>query len=191
MQKAQRRLLNEPYFVILIDLLIWLVGSVLFGALGISVVGQSTMRGIVLESLVTGLITVTLVFFLLEHIIQHRMAPVLFPEGRLHATKGALRIRIGTRLIALMFACSIVPLSAVHFTINGSKRMLTIGNRPPLFVLERLQEIVLVETLVFTFFAIALTFLIAVNFSRSAEGNQRGLKRCKKWGIPPKGSSDH
>jgi adenylate cyclase len=166
-QKAQRRLLNEPYFVILIDLLIWLMGSLLFGAMGISVVGQSTMRGIVFESLVTGLITVTLVFFLLEHIIQHRMAPVLFPEGRLHATKGALRIRIGTRLAALMFACSIVPLSAVHFTIHGSQRMLTIGNKPPLLVLERLQAIVLAETLVFILFAIGLTFLVAVNFTRS------------------------
>jgi adenylate cyclase len=179
LEKAQRRLLNEPYFVIAMDLLIWFMGTVLFAAMGISVVGQSTMRGIVFESLVTGLITVTLAFFWLEHIIQHRMAPVLFPEGKLHSTKGALRIRIGTRLAALMFACSIVPLSAVHFTIYGSQRMVTIRNEPPLVVLERLQEIVLAETLVFSLFAIGLTFLVAVNFTRSLKEISLVLREVK------------
>jgi adenylate cyclase len=127
-QKAQRRLLNEPYFVVGMDLLIWFIGTAVLGAMGIRAGERSAMRGIVFESLVTGLITGTLAFFWLEHIIQHRMAQIFFPEGKLHSTKGALRIRIGTRLAVLMLACSIVPLSAVHLTIHGSQRMLTMGN---------------------------------------------------------------
>jgi adenylate cyclase len=167
LQKARRRLLNEPYFVIAVDLLIWFMGTLLLGALGIEIAELSTIRPVVVESLVTGLITATLALFWCDHIIQRRIAPILFPEGKLHATKGTLRIRIGTRLAALMFACSFVPLSAIHFTIHVPERMSKMGNTPPQAVLEKLQDIVFAETIVFAVFAVGLTYLVAVNFTRS------------------------
>jgi adenylate cyclase len=167
LQKARRRLLNEPYFVIAVDLLIWFMGTLLLGALGIQVAELCTIGPLVVESLLTGLITATLAFFWVEHILQRRMAPILFPEGKLQATQGTLRIRIVNRLAALMFACSIVPLTAIHFTIHGPERIREMCDSPPQALLENMQEVVFAETIVFALFAVGLTFLVALNFTRS------------------------
>ena len=99
-ERAKRRLLNEPYFLILIDLSVWFIGAVVFGLLT-RLGGEAPfiVRAIVVQALVTGLITVTLAFFWIEHILQRRMTPIFFPQGRLHEVKGVWRIRIGTELI--------------------------------------------------------------------------------------------
>jgi adenylate cyclase len=74
---AKRRLLNEPYFLILVDLSVWFIGAVIFGLLT-RLGGESPfiVRAIVVQALVTGLITVTLAFFWIEHILQQRMTPI-------------------------------------------------------------------------------------------------------------------
>ena len=35
----------------------------------------------------------------------------MFPQGRVHQTRGVLRIRMATRLTAMLFACNILPLT--------------------------------------------------------------------------------
>jgi adenylate cyclase len=164
---AKRRLLNEPYFLILVDLSVWFIGAVMFGLLT-RLGGESPfiVRAIVVQALVTGLITVTLAFFWIEHILQRRMTPIFFPQGRLHEVKGVWRIRIGTRLTGLIFAGSVVPLTAIYLTIIASMRALTAGRAAPLEILERLQEIVLSETLIFMGFAVFMTMLVGTNFTR-------------------------
>ncbi|MCG6881379.1 MAG: hypothetical protein LJE96_19825 [Deltaproteobacteria bacterium] len=57
----------------------------------------------------TGLITVAITFFVLEHILQRRIAPFFFPKGGLYATPRTLRVNIGIRIAALVFACNTVP----------------------------------------------------------------------------------
>jgi adenylate cyclase len=165
---AKRRLLNEPYFLILVDLSVWFIGAVIFGLLT-RLGGESPfiVRAIVVQALVTGLITVTLAFFWIEHILQQRMTPIFFPQGRLHEVKGVWRIRIGTRLTALILAGSVVPLTAIYLTIIASMRALTAGRAAPLEILERLQEIVLTEALIFMGFAVFMTMLVGTNFTRS------------------------
>jgi len=167
MLKARQRLLNEPYFIIFIDLFIWVSGAIVYG-LGIKSSGQhpAIVRALVMQSLITGLITVTLTFFWLEHILQQRLAPVFFPHGGLYKTPGIVRIRIGTRLIALVTAGSIIPLLAIHFTIHGSIRALNKGVGEPLQILEKLQEIVVVETIIFMFFAIILALLVKIYLTK-------------------------
>ncbi len=167
MLKARQRLLNEPYFIIIIDLFIWISGAIIYG-LGIKSSGQHPVivRTLVLQSLITGLITVTLTFFWLEHILQKRLAPAFFPHGGLYKTPGIVRIRIGTRLIALITAGSIIPLFAIHFTIHGSIRALNKGLGGPLQILEKLQEIVVVETIIFMFFTIILALLVKINLTK-------------------------
>jgi adenylate cyclase len=180
LQKARRRLLNEPYFVIAVDLLTWFMGTLFLGALGIQVAELSTIRPLVVGSLVTGLITATLALFWFDHIIQRRMAPILFPEGKLHATQGTLRIRIGTRLAALMFACSFVPLGSIHLTVHDPERAFKVDHRPPQAVLEKVQEVLLAETIVFALLAVGLTYLVAVDFTRSLKKITVVLNDVKK-----------
>lgn len=167
MLKARQRLLNEPYYIIIIDLVIWIAAAIVYG-FGVKFSGQhsSIVRLLVMQSLITGLITVTLTFFWLEHILQKRLAPIFFPNGKLYITPGIVRIRVGTRLIALVMAGSIIPLLAIHFTIHGSIRTLNRGVVEPLVILEKLQDIIAVETFIFIFFAIILAILVKINISR-------------------------
>jgi sigma-B regulation protein RsbU (phosphoserine phosphatase) len=167
MLKARQRLLNEPYYIIIIDLVIWIAAAIVYG-FGVKFSGQhsSIVRLLVMQSLITGLITVTLTFFWLEHILQKRLAPIFFPNGKLYITPGIVRIRVGTRLIALVMAGSIIPLLAIHFTIHGSVRTLNRGVVEPLVILEKLQNIIAVETFIFMFFAIILAILVKINISR-------------------------
>jgi adenylate cyclase len=88
-QKARRRLLNEPFFVIIINSFCWFVGAIIYGlAVKISTGTSSMARFTVMQSLETGCITITIAFFWIEHILQRKMAPVFFPEGNLYATEG-------------------------------------------------------------------------------------------------------
>jgi hypothetical protein len=66
-----------------------------------------------LRSLYTGLITITVAFFVLEFYMQRRVVPHLFPNGGLSAIPSTVRIRIRTKLIAFLFACNIVPLVSI------------------------------------------------------------------------------
>jgi hypothetical protein len=47
---------------------------------------------------------------MLEHLLQKQLAPYFFPDGGLSAIPKTLRIRIRTRLLALLFACNLIPL---------------------------------------------------------------------------------
>ena len=93
LQKARRRLLNEPYFAVILDFFIWCVAALVFSILAWSnPEARHLAQGIAFRSVVTALITVTFAFFLLEHILQHRMTPLFFPAGDLHSIPGAFRI---------------------------------------------------------------------------------------------------
>ena len=70
----------------------------------------------------TGVITTTAAFFVFEFVMQRRVIPVFFPEGGLHKLSGTIRIRIRTRLIALLFACNLIPLISI---------LLDLYHRPP------------------------------------------------------------
>jgi adenylate cyclase len=167
-QAARRRLLNEPYVIIAVDLVAWIVHASAFaGVMWLGGVARGAVVRTAMESILTGLVTATFAFFLLEYILQRRLAPIFFPEGRLSSVGGAWRIRIGTRLAALVFGCSIVPLGAVHLTIHGSQLQLARGTAPAETVLRRLQTAVLAETAVFLVFAVGLTWLVAATFTRS------------------------
>ena len=113
--QARRKLLNEPFFMIALDLGIWLTAAVLYPAIywnygfEMNVIHQAFFI-----SLHTGLITTAVAFFVLEHVLQKRMVPHFFPDGGLYMTPKSLRIRISTRLAALVFACNMVPVSYTH-----------------------------------------------------------------------------
>lgn len=74
--KARQRLLNEPFILITLDLSMWLLSAVVYTILlWILDSGSSLIQRSLFMSLSTGFITVTLAFFLLEHVLQKRLAP--------------------------------------------------------------------------------------------------------------------
>lgn len=56
----------------------------------------------------------------MEHGIQKREGPYFFPDGGLSAIPKTLRIRIRTRLVALLLACNLIPLRAILDGLRGA-----------------------------------------------------------------------
>jgi adenylate cyclase len=178
---AQRRLLNEPWLAMALNLAIWAIAALFFASLvGLYAESAHSAGVVILRSLFVGLITVTAAFFLLEHILQHQLAPVVFPQGGLTEVKGAWRVRIGFRLAALVLAACMIPFTAIIFTIQGAARLLESGRAAPLEVLGNLQAAVLFLCLFFMVNAAALAFFLTTNLVRPLREIIRVLGRVRR-----------
>lgn len=159
---ARRRLLNEPFVLIALDFSMWLLAAVIYPAIH-WVYGAGS--GIILSSfyhnLSIGVITVTIAFFLLEHILQKKLTPHFFPNGGLHAIPRTLRIRIRTRLAALLFACNLIPLISI---ILGSLRIIA-AHSDASMALAQLRWAIMTNAVVFIIIGIFLTGLVAKNLT--------------------------
>lgn len=162
--KGRRRLLNSPYVLVMLNLIIWCAAAVVFSQAVATVPEVRHVAPMVaMRALLIGLITASASFFLLDHMIQHRLAILLFPEGGLSRVKGVVKSRLAVRLIALIFTSVIVPFTAIILTLRGSAWILAQGLRPANVILERMATVVVVEALIFVFTACALTGLMTMS----------------------------
>jgi sigma-B regulation protein RsbU (phosphoserine phosphatase) len=160
--RARRKILNEPFVVIVLDLSMWILSAVVYGAIfWIYDVGSFWVQRSFFVSLSTGLITVTLAFFLMEHVLQKRLAPHIFPQGGLYTIPQTLRIRIRTRLVALLFGCNLIPL----FSILHIFQRVTTNSTDPAVSLEILQSLIFTNTFIFISTGICLTLLVSRNLT--------------------------
>jgi sigma-B regulation protein RsbU (phosphoserine phosphatase) len=160
--KARQRLLNEPFVLIALDFSMWLLAAIIWSTIHWAYdSGTQLVQDSLYGNLSTGLITVTVAFFLLEHLLQKRLAPYFFPVGGLSAIPKTLRIRIRTRLLALLFACNLIPLIS---TILILKRILGSQHEPAL-ALAKLQSAISINVLIFIGVGICLTILVSRNLS--------------------------
>jgi sigma-B regulation protein RsbU (phosphoserine phosphatase) len=159
---ARQRLLNEPFIFIALDFSMWLLSAIIYATIHwVYSSGTNMVLGSLYHSLSTGVITVTIAFFLLEHILQKKLAPHFFPDGGLHAIPKTLRIRIRTRLVALLFACNLIPLFSIILVIH---RIIN-HNSDTLITLEQLSWAIITNAVVFIIIGIFLTSLVAQNLS--------------------------
>jgi sigma-B regulation protein RsbU (phosphoserine phosphatase) len=162
-REARRKLLNEPFFLIGLSFCIWMTAALVYcGAFWAQGAGRDLIQQAFFRSFYTGLITVTVAFFVLEFILQRRVAPYFFPNGGLSATPGTLRILIRTRLIALLLASNIIPLIAILQDLGGSSA----AGETSLQSMEQLRVIVSGQVFVFMGVGIWLTFLVSSNLTR-------------------------
>jgi len=160
--EACRRVLNEPFVLIAIDFIMWLIAAFLFSALAWALGADSIeIQSSFFRSLNTGLITVTVAFFWLEHLLQKKLAPHFFPEGGLYTIPKTLRIRIRTRLVALLFACNLLP----FFSILHMFHRLSSSQNDPALVLNQLRAVIFINSLVFMGVSIFLTMLVSRNLT--------------------------
>jgi hypothetical protein len=110
---------------------------------------------------VTDTIFAPLAFFLLEHISQKRLAPHFFPDGGLTAIPKTLRIRIRTRLVALLFACNLIPL----LTILHLFHRISLKYSDPALAIQQLRPVIYTNTFIFIGFGICLTMLVGRNLT--------------------------
>ena len=161
-QTARRRLLNEPFVAIGLDLSMWILSAIVYGGIfWIYDIGTFWVQRSFFVSLSTGLITVTLAFFLMEHVLQKRLAPHIFPEGGLYSVSKTLRIRIRTRLVALFFGCNLIPL----FSILHIIQRITNTSDDPLTTIDTLKTLLITNSLLFIGSGLCLTMLVNRNLT--------------------------
>jgi sigma-B regulation protein RsbU (phosphoserine phosphatase) len=159
---ARQRLLNEPFILITLDFSMWLLSSILYPAIHwIYGSGKLLPLSALYHSLATGIITITIAFFLLEHILQKKLAPHFFPNGGLHAIPKTLRIRIRTRLVALLFACNLIPLFSIILIIQN----ITGNFSDSSDALVRLRAAIITNATGFVVIGICLTILVSRNLA--------------------------
>jgi adenylate cyclase len=171
--RVHQRLLNEPFFLIALDMAIWLAAAVLyplvFWAYGAD---RDLIIAPFFMSLKTGLITVTVAFFVFEHVLQARVVPHFFPLGGLYMTPKTIRIRIRTRIIAFLFACNIVPFLAI---LNALRETL-LTNLGPATILQGLRSTMFANSLIFMAVGIWLAFLVSGNLTKPLQEIIRVLR---------------
>ena len=160
--KARRRLLNEPFILIALDFSMWLLSSIAYPAIHWAYgSGRQMALSALYHGLSSGIITITIAFFLLEHILQKKLAPHFFPDGGLHTIPRTLRIRIRTRLVALLFAGNLVPLISIIMIIEN----VTGSYSDSSVALARLRGAIITNALGFVIIGIYLTGLVSRNLS--------------------------
>jgi sigma-B regulation protein RsbU (phosphoserine phosphatase) len=160
--KARQRLLNEPFILIALDFGMWLLAAIVWSTIHWAYGSETQLvKDSLYGNLSIGLITVTVAFFLFEHLLQKRLTPYFFPSGGLSTVPKTLRIRIRTRLLALLFACNLIPLIS---TILILKRILE-SQHEPVLALAKLQSAISINALIFIGVGICLTALVSRNLS--------------------------
>ena len=160
---ARQRILNEPFFLIILNFIVWLAaGCVYSGIFWLNGADRESISEAFFQNFFTGIITVTIAFFVLELVFQKRLVKYFFPKGGLSATVKTLRIRIKTRLMALLLAINIVPLLAIYGDVS---KMYTPGTgvHPQI---AQLEQAITFEILIFVCVGIWVVFLVSGNLTR-------------------------
>ena len=171
--KARQRLLNEPFFLIGLDFLWWMIAAVLYPisyyqySAGTMIIGRALLQNILI-----GLVTTTSAFFILEYVLQKMMVPYFFPNGGLYMTPKTLRIRIRNRLAALVLACNLVPFLAIFAILRGTYRI----DLDPAKLLEMLRPAILSVVIFGVVVGIGLSLLVSGTITRPLNEIIRVLK---------------
>ncbi len=175
--KARQRLLNEPFFLIGLSFCMWMAAAAIYsGMFWAHGAGPVAIRIVFLRAIYTGLITITVAFFVLEFVMQRRVVPHLFPNGGLSSIPRTVRIRIRTKLIAFLFACNIVPLVSILQDSYGRLHADESLNN----MVEQFQSYLVIEVFVFMAIGIWLTFLVSSNLTKPLQEITQVLRRVQE-----------
>ena len=159
---ARQRLLNEPFVLISLSFGMWLLSAIIYPVMYWTL-GSGTywMTRSCFLSFSTGLVVITVAFFLMEHVLQKRLAPHFFPNGGLYTIPKTLRIRIRTRLAALAFACNIIPLLTIFMIIHQIPSL----QSEPAAALELLRSSIFTNVIIFLVSGSLITMLVSRNLT--------------------------
>ena len=175
--RARRRLLNIPFFVIGIDLSVWLSSAIIyFICYSEFAAMELAANRVFFQNALVGLISSTATFFVLEQILQKSLAPHFFPDGGLYMTPKTIRIRIGTRLTAFIAAVNLIPFFSLLILVQG-----TYGTRlSSSILLDHVRSAVITNSLISVCVGICLTILVSLNFNRPLKDIISALQRIRQ-----------
>jgi len=159
---ARQRLLNEPFVLISLSFSMWLLSAIVYPVVYWTLdIGRYWIQSACFMGLSTGLTIVAVAFFLLEHVLQKQLVPHFFPDGGLYTIPKTLRIRIRTRLAALLFACNIIPLITI-FLIN---HQIILMQSEPARALDVLRSSIFMNVIIFLIFGSLIAMLVSRNLT--------------------------
>jgi sigma-B regulation protein RsbU (phosphoserine phosphatase) len=181
--KAHQRLLNEPFFLIALDLSVWFLAAVFYALVfWASDAGWAAVYVSFSQCLLTGLITSVTAFFMLRSVLQRRIIPYFFPAGGLYMTPNTLRIRISTRLAALVLAGNIVPFLSIIIIAMATYH----SSLEPSLILEHLRLNIFVNSALFIIVGILLTILVSFNLRQPFQNIIRALQAVRNGDFDKK-----
>ncbi len=160
--RARRRLLNAPFVLMGLGFSMWLLAATIYPIIHWAYgSGLNMVQRALYNALSTGVITGTIAFFLLEHLLQKKLAPHFFPNGGLTTIPRTLRIRIRTRLVALLFACNLIPLISIMLILQR----ITSTQQDLSTAIQQLRSAIFTNVFIFLGVGIFLTMLLGRNLS--------------------------
>ena len=163
---AQRRLLNEPFFLIFIDFFLWVL--IVLIILGINLNAGTDPHLAYLQAfkgVLDALVTITAAYFFLNWVLRRVLVPIFFPEGGLSDIPGVKRPRIRGRILVLAFAINMVPLTNI-IILHYSSLYVSESGLDAANVLSDLSRVVIIESFVFIAAAFVLTLVVSGNLSK-------------------------
>jgi len=102
--QARRRLLNLPLILALVNLCMWVVLTAVFMPIMYFLINMSVSGFfyVFFRVVMIGLIASFISFFLIDDFARKKLVPLFFPEGKLAAVQGAVRISILRRIRVLL-----------------------------------------------------------------------------------------
>ena len=175
--RVRKRVLNEPFFIIGMDMAAWILAGVAFAVFernfGLAWQQISLNR---LDALLTGLVSTTIAFFLLEWILQSYLAPYVFPKGKLYDVKGTRRINLAVRLYAVFVAINLIP----FLVILTSLYRVAVSDRNSIESLEMLTAGLWMLIPVAVAIGGGLVLIVSLNLKKSLDAMVVVLKQVTK-----------
>ena len=102
--QARRRLLNLPLILALVNLCMWVVLTAVFMPIMYFLINMSVSGFfyVFFRVVMIGVIASFISFFLIDDFARKKLVPLFFPEGKLAAVQGAVRISILRRIRVLL-----------------------------------------------------------------------------------------
>ncbi len=174
--RCRRRLLNEPFFLLALNALIWLSAAVTYalyyweqGADRQIIVGAFSLN------LQVGLVSVTVAFFVIEFFLRRRLIPYFFPKGGMSRVDRTIHIRIRSRLIAFLAATNLIPM----ITLARGSWSISQSFNDPHQALNAMLEMTFSHAIIFAWVGIWLAFLVSSNLTRPLANMTAALKRIR------------
>ena len=118
-QKGKRRLLNLPFILGFLDLILWVFFPAFMTIFFILTTNMSIKDALFIyfRAIMVGMISSSISFFLVENYSREKLIPRFFPDGNLTAVRGAIKILLRRRVRILYMAGSVLPMTILVGTI--------------------------------------------------------------------------
>ena len=172
-QRARTRLLNLPVTLGVANLALWVFATALFALfiyyatnIDLNDLGAVTVLYLFFRTIILGLMAAFISFFLVDDYSRRKLVPLLFPEGRLAAIPGTIKISILRRIRVLYAAGTGAPVLILVGTLAlvlwemEDKLVSAVGFGKEIFIF------IIVLYIIFVPLAVSLNYLVGKSILR-------------------------